>query len=274
VTTTKETTMAGMRSVLNLDISLGLFGFPVKVYKATNDPNEGVQFRQLHGECKTPINLVKRCKTCNVDVAQDELLKGYELAPGNFLAFTEAEIKALKPEKAGMLKVDGYLTADEIDPAYHNGSVYFLAPGGKDPTTFTTFRDALGDRWAVGKVVLYGREQVVAIRAVEHVLSMHVVRAHNEIRSPLDVPSYDKIPGSSKADHVQLMEQLMNQSALRLDDVAFDSDSYADAVKALIEARKAGQPNPSPTETAPVTQASDLVAMLKASLAAAKQPAA
>ncbi len=191
--------------------------------------------------------------------------------PGNFRAFTEDEIKALRPEKAGVLKVDGYMAADEIDTSYHNGTVYFLAPGGKDHTTFITFRDALGGRWAVGKVVLCGREQVVAIRAVEHVLSMHVVRAHNEIRNSLDVPSYDQIPDASKVDHVTLMAQLMDQSTLRLDDVAFDSDSSADAVKALIDARKAGQPNPAQADAAPVAQATDLMAMLKASLAATKQ---
>ena len=74
------------------------------------------------------------------------------------------------------------------------GTVYFLAPGGRDHTTFITFRDALGGRWAVGKVVLYGREQVFAIR------------------NPLDVPSYDQIPDVSKVDHVTLMAQLMDQS--------------------------------------------------------------
>src|SRR6185436_2742011 len=93
--TTKETTMAGMRSVLALDINLGLFGFPVKVYKATNDPTEGVSFRQTHAACGTPIFQVKRCPKCEVDVPYADLGKGYELAPGNYLAFTEAEIKAL-----------------------------------------------------------------------------------------------------------------------------------------------------------------------------------
>lgn len=262
--------MAGMRSVLTLDINLGLFGFPVKVYKAINDPSEGVAFRQIHGACKTPINQVKRCQTCNVDVPYGDLMKGYEIAPGNFLAFTEAEIKALRPENAGVLKVDGYMAADEVDATYHTGSVYYLAPGGKDHTTFATFREALGERYAVGKAVLYGREHVVVIRAVERVLSMHLVRAHGEIRNVEDVPSYDKIPGAAKAEHVALMDQLMGASVLRLDDVAFDSDSYADAVKALIAARTAGAPDPTPADAAPVPQANDLMAMLQKSLAAKK----
>ena len=262
-----------MRSILNLDINLGLFSFPVKVYKATDDPSEGVKFRQIHGACKTPINLVKRCSCCNVDVATPDLMKGYEIAPGNFLAFTEDEIKALKPEKSGILGIDGFMPEDEIDAAYLNGTTYFLSPGGKDNTAFTTFREALGSRWAVGKVVLYGREQVVAIRATANILGLHVLRAQSELRVPTDVPSYDKIPTTSKPEHIDLMGQLMDAKPLRLDDVAFDSDSYADAVKALIAARKAGAPDPAPASETPAPQATDLMAMLKASLVVARKAA-
>jgi DNA end-binding protein Ku len=260
--------MAGMRSILSLDISLGLFGFPVKLYKAVNDPTEGIHFRQIHGACGTPINLVKRCASCNTDVQQGDLMKGFELAPNNFLLFSADEIAALRPETAGVLKIDGYADEDEIDEAYLTGTFYLLAPAGKDHTTFATFRDALGSRWALGKTVLYGKEQVVAIRAIDRVLSLHVIRNHNEIRNAYDVPSYSKIPEGSKADHVALMAQLMTQSTLRLDDVAFDSDSYAEAVKALVAARSAGLPNPSPAEVAPLTPSTDLMSMLKASLAA------
>ena len=265
-----ETKPTRMRSVFTLDISLGLFGFPVKVYKATNDPSEGVKFRLIHGACKNPINLVKRCYSCNVDVSPSDLMKGYELGSGKFLAFSEDEIKGLKPEKSGVLALDGYMAEDEIDAAYLNGTTYFLSPGGKDTTTFTTFRVALGTRWAVGKVVLYGREQVVAIRAAANLLAMHVIRPNSELRTPVDVPSYEKVAATAKADHIEMMGKLMDASTLALDDVAFDSDSYADAVKALVAARLAGAPDPAPAADAPVAEASDLMAMLKASLAAKK----
>lgn len=265
-----------MRSVANLNISLGLFGFPVKVYKATNDPSEGIAFRQIHNACGKPINQVKRCNHCNADVQQADLLKGYEVAPGQFLNFTDEEIKALRPEAAGTIKIDGYLAAEEIDSAYHDGTVYYIAPdrGDKkkklDCDTFTTWRDALKGRWAIGKVVMYGREHVVAIRAVERVLAMHFIRTHSEIRNVFDVPGYNEIPEESKREHLELMGQLVEKQGIAIDDVVLEQDAYAQSVKELIEARKAGLPAPAQPEFVPAPAAVDLMAMLKASLAAGK----
>ena len=260
--------MATMRSVLNLNINLGLFGFPVKVYKATDDPAEGIGFRQVHGECGTPINQVKRCSKCEKDVMQSELVKGFEVAPGSFLHFTEDELKALKPEAAGTIKIEGYLAAEEIDTAYLDGTLYFLSPDGKDFTTFTTWRDALAGRWALGKVVMYGREHVVAIRAVDRLLSLHWIRAHSEMRTIADVPGYAKVPEGSSTEHLDLMSQLIEQRQVSIDDVVIEKDEYVVAVQALIDSRKAGLPAPAQAAFAPASQGVDLLAMLKASLAA------
>ena len=260
-----------MRSVLNLDINLGMFGFPVKVYKAMNDPSEGIGFRQIHNKCSQPINQVKRCHTCNEDVQQADLLKGYEHAPGKFVTFTEQEIKELKPEAAGTLKIDGYLAAEEIDPNYFDGAGYYLSPDGKDFTTFATFRDALAGRWAIGKVVMYGREHVVALRAVERVLELHWLRTHAEFRDINDVPGYNKIPESASREYVEMMSQLMAAQGIALDDVVLDIDSYTEEVKKLIKSRVDGtEPPQAATSTVKKTSAVDLMAMMKASLEAAK----
>lgn len=262
--------MAGMRSLQNLDINLGLFGFPVKVYKAINDPAEGVSFRQVHGACGTPINLVKRCATCEVDVPQADLVKGYEATPGNFLTFTEDEIKALRPERLGVVQVDGYVGEDAVGDSYYDGSVYYLSPGGKDHTTFVTFRDALGDRMAVGKVVMYGRERVVVIRSTGKLLAMHFLRNHADIRNIVDVPQYAAVPEQANAQHLGLMTQLMDAQRVNFDDVVLESDSYADAVRALIQSRVDGTPAPTQAAVAPSAGTVDLMAMLQASLAATK----
>lgn len=261
--------MAGMRSIQNLDINLGLFGFPVKVYKAANDPAEGVSFRQIHGACSHPINLVKRCNACAVDVHSADLLKGYEVAPGNFLTFTEDEIKGLRPERLGVLAIDGFVGIETVGDSYYDGSVYFLSPGGKDSTTFVTFRDALGPRMAIGKVVMYGRERVVTIRAAGKVLALHFLRTHAELRNADAVPGYDKLAEAANPAHLDLMGQLMDAKRVEFDDVVLESDSYADAVRALIASRVAGQPAPVQPEAPALAPVNDLAAMLKASLAAA-----
>lgn len=259
--------MAGMRSVQNLNISLGMFGFPVKVYKATEDASS-VGFTQIHDKCGSSINQVKRCHKCEQDVTMADLLKGVKNADGTYTTFTEAEIKALKPERDGVVKIDGYAAMDSIDSCYQDGTIYYLSPGDKDTATFTTWRDALAGRWAIGRVVMYGRERVVAIRATDRLLSMHYVRTHDEIRDIQNVPGYENVPEVSNREYADLMGQLIDRAAIGFEDVVLESDSYATAVKELVAARQAGQPNPTPKETQAPAKAVDLMAMLKASLAA------
>ena len=259
--------MAGMRSILTVDISLGLFGFPTSVYKGSNDPTGGIEFKSLHGECGTPINQIKRCAKCEKEVHQADLVKGFP-HNGSFLQFTDAEVKALKPTAAGVCKISGYLAADEIDPCYIDGSVYFLKPGGKDDTTFTTWRDALNGRWGVGSLVMYGREHVVAIRKLDRVLAMHTVRTHAEIRNVADVPGYDKITEQATAEHLDMMDQLMSVNTIAFDDVVLESDSYVDAVKAMIAARAAGNPLPENAPVAAPAGGMNIMAAMRASIAA------
>ncbi len=265
--------MAGMRSLQTLDISLGLFGFSTKVYKSIDDPADAVSFKQLHSTCREPITQVKRCNKCNVDVPYGDILKGYPTGPNTYLAFTEAEVKAIKPAAEGVIKIDGYVGADDIDTAFLSGVMYYLAPNDKMATTFATFRDALNGRWALGKVVMYGREYVAAIRAVERILAMHFLRSTAEIRNPANVPAYDKIPEFATDEHIELMSQLIDNSLVNISDVMLESDTYADAVRSLVKARMDGMPDPMPAAAPSLPNTPDLMKMLKASLDKKKKEA-
>jgi DNA end-binding protein Ku len=263
-----------MRATQNLSINLGgLIVFPVKVFKATTETSEGIGFRQIHSTCGKPINQVKRCQHCAVEVPMTDLLKGYDDGSGGFLKFTEDEIKALKPEAAQSITIEGYLAADEIDASFQDGSVYYMSPDRGDKKVkascdaFVTWRDALDGRWAIGKVVMYGRERVVAIRAVERVLALHFIRTSTEIRDIAEIPGYKDVPDEASRDHLAMMNQFIDQKEISFHDVVLESDAYADAVKALIEARKSGQPDPKQPAAPVPTSGGDLMALLQASLA-------
>lgn len=270
-------TTSSYRSVAKVSVSLGLFGFPVSVYKATEEPTSGISFKILHDKCSAPINRKDSCSSCGEAVTSANSVKGFAEADGSYTILTDAEVKAVKPEAAGSLAITGYMPQIEMDPSYLDGDVYYLSPdrgdkGKGDTATFVTFRDALGDRFAIGSVVMYGREHIVAIRAFQNVLAMHFVRTHAEVRDIARIPGVDSIPTTAQADYVAMMAQVMDAKAISFPEVALESDSYADALKALIEAKRAGRPvvaeAPSPRQ-----MATDLQAMLLASLAQARQAA-
>ena len=258
--------MASMRSVMSLDVNLGLFGFPVKVYKATDGGSDGVSFRLLHAKCGTPINMPKLCRCCNVELSTADMVKGFEVAPGEFVRVTQDELDALKPERAGVLKIAGYVEADSLDAAYANGAVWFLSPGGKDAAAFVTWRDALGKRAALGTVVMYGKEHVVAIQRRGKALILRQIRTEAEVRDVADVPGYEGIPAVASTEHLRLMEQVMDAAEIGFHDVKLAGDAYAEAVRALIASKQTGEPM-AQVEEKPVATG-DLMAALKASLAA------
>ena len=262
------------RAVAKVSVSLGLFGFPVSIYKATDEPTSSVSFKILHEGCNKPINRKDSCSGCGATVTKTNSVKGFAEPDGSFLVFTEDEIKAMRPKNDGSLAITGYLPQVEMDPSYLSGDVYYLAPQDKsDPVTFATFRDALGPRFAIGSVVMYGREHIVAIRAFQSVLAMHFVRNHAEVRDIADLPGLAGIPNAAPAEYVSMMEQFMSATSMSFPEVALESDGYADAVMAAVEARRGGKPAP---EAAPVAQqlaVNDLKAALMASLAAAGKAA-
>jgi len=260
-----------MRSVAKVDVSLGLFSFPVGVYKSTDDATTGIGFRQVHSVCGKPIAQKRTCAHCdNHDVSFADIRKGFEVGPDQFITIADEELKALRPEKDGVLEVLGFMEPDGLGDTRYVETSYFLMPGGKDATTFATFRESLGGRYAVGRVVLYGRDHIVAIEAFYAGLMMHVLRSKAELRDITEAPSYGKIPTTAREDHCTLMRQFMDMKQVRLADVAIAKDRYVTAVEQLIEAKRAGTELPAPTAIEPSAGPTvDLMAALRASLEAA-----
>jgi DNA end-binding protein Ku len=262
--------MAGMRAILSVDISLGLFSVPVKLYTAVEEGAAGFGFRQLHRECKTPINMTRHCGHCERDIAYEEIVKGTEaivknaeggLAPG-WVTVEESELAALKPQRES-LKVLGYVGAVDIDPTYFTGSVYYLLPGSKDATAFATFRDSLGERAALGRVVLWGREHVVCVRPAGRAMTLHTMRSMAEFRRAKELPGYDALPSDSPEEYRKLMGQIMARDAIKLEDVVIVKDAYRMAVEKLVQSKAAGTEfTPEVAPEAPKTP--DLLAALQA----------
>ena len=57
-----------MRAFWSGEIAFGLVTIPAKLYTATKDLTP--QFHQLHKECGTRINLVRRCPKCDRQLAE------------------------------------------------------------------------------------------------------------------------------------------------------------------------------------------------------------
>ena len=87
-----------MRTIWNGSISFGLVSIPVGLALATKPAarQSDVSFRQLHRECLTPIKQKRWCPTHDREVGPDEIVRGWEVAKGEFVIVEDADLEAIE----------------------------------------------------------------------------------------------------------------------------------------------------------------------------------
>ena len=265
------------RPVFSGHLVLGLLSVPIKAFSAFNNA-ENLEFNQLHAPCGQRVKQKLVCEPCQADDLKRgsaDILKGYEFAKGRYVSFTHAEIDAFKVESSQTIRLTNFVDADSIDPLMLNNA-FFLGPDTKSgfgKHAFATLREALGDRVGIGKVAMYGREHLVAMRQrtemvedreVKGLLVQTLLRP-SELRSIGEIESLDYV--GTNPDEVAMAEALIVQMTKPFDFASF-KDEYVEGLKKMIDAKVQGQPFQAPVvQQAPA--ATNVMDALKASLAAA-----
>lgn len=78
-------------------ISFGLVHIPVALHKATQD--DDIKFNQLCKKDGSRIKYKKVCSHCGKEVQSEDIVKGFEYAPGKYVTMTDAVLKEQKRQK-------------------------------------------------------------------------------------------------------------------------------------------------------------------------------
>ncbi|GIM45228.1 non-homologous end joining protein Ku [Collibacillus ludicampi] len=224
-----------MRSMWKGSISFGLVNIPVSLYKATEDHT--TSFRSLHEECRNPIQYKKWCPVCNREIANNEIIRGYEYAPGNYIVLTDDDLEKLPLPTLRAIEILHFTNKDDIDPIFFEKS-YYIGPGEFGAKPYKLLHDAME---ATGKVAV----AKVAFRTSEH---LAVVRIHNRglvlnmIHYPDEVRKLEGVPGITEIDHIAVNEDELEMAKTLIEQIsgAFRNDyksNYQEALKALINAK-------------------------------------
>ncbi len=220
-------------------LKVSLVNIPIRVFPAT-DSAATVSFNQLHGECQTRIQQKKWCPTCQREVANTELVKGYEFEKGRYVVLTEEDIAKVRPESTRVINLVQFAEADQLDPIYFERP-YYLAPDTQVAAdAFAVIREGMNGKVGIGKVALYGREYIVAVQAREKGLVMYTLRQADEIRAMNEVSEYDLLPSSTKSDEVKLARQVISTFESDLDLKNY-KDDYQAELRRIIDAKIAGE---------------------------------
>jgi len=268
-----------MRTTWNGSVSFGLVNIPVGLAPATKPAarQSDVSFRMLHRECGTPIKQKRWCPVHERDVESDELVRGWEVAKGQFVVVEDADLEAIEQrDTSRSIEISRFVTLEEVDPIYFDRT-YFLVPAGAEAARrpYVLLLEAMKQAGvaALGRFVLAGKEKLCLIRPMGEALALETLFVHEDVKDHAEI---DDLVGSAevKGPELDLAKQIIASLSGPFEPDELRSE-YRESLKELLEAKLAGQEIEVPEAPAP-TPVVDLMEALRASVAAAsaKKPAA
>ena len=263
-----------MRTTWNGSLSFGLVTIPVGLAPATKSAarQSDVSFRLLHRECLTPIKQKRWCPKHDREVTQDELVRGWEVAKGQFVVVEDEELEAIeRSDDSRAIEIASFVALGEVDPVWFDRT-YFLVPASA-PAQRRPYRlllEAMREAGvgAIGRFVRAGRESLCLVRAKGDALVLETLFLAEDVHSQAEID--EAVAGTElKKAELALAQQLIDGLRGSFDLSGLQSD-YRRDLRALLEAKLRGEEITVPEPEAELVPVVDLLEALKASVAAAK----
>lgn len=253
------------RSVWSGSLAFGLVNVPVKVYTASKD--RSVSFHWLHDKDGARIRNQRICPKEDTEVSREEIVKGYEVAPEQYVLVTDDELKALEPSTSKTIDIEAFVGLEEVDPVYFDRP-YYLVPGETAGHAYGLLMRALQEtgKVAIGRIVMRRKEYLVTIRVRGERLVMETMRYPDEL-----VPA-EEAAGEAEIKVKDLPEKELEMATRLVGSLATDfdpseyHDRYRERVLEFIRKKAEGEEvvvEPE-AEAKPATQ--DILAALEESL--------
>jgi len=257
------------RAIWSGTISFGLLNVPVRLYSAVARRN--IALREIRESDSARIKHRRVAEGTDEEVPYENIVKAYELSPGQYVPLGKDEMAALAPEKTRAIDVQDFVDIEEIDPMYFD-SPYYLGPADGAEKAYSLLAAAMesSGKAAISRFVFRNKEHLAALRASDGVLTLTTMRFHDEVVPPgeLDVLP-DKKPKVAKRER-EMAEQLIASLSTDFEPGQY-RDEYREQLMALIEQKAEGKEIVAPEAEEPkATKAPDLMAALEESIAAVK----
>ena len=257
------------RPVWEGHLRLSLVTCPVALFKATSE-GESVHFHLLHPETHNRVKQSWKDPSLpegEQEIPRGELLHGFELERGQYVIVDDEDLKSVRLESTKTIQIERFVDAASIDRLYWD-QAYFLAPVGKRELQepFAVIRDAMAktSKVALGRVVMTGRERVVAIEPRHAGLLLSTLHSHDEVRADAEV--FGELE-TLRADPqmVEIAEAIIGKQEGAFDPSEFH-DRYAEALRKLVEEKAGSATVHADAEPEPESNVVDLMEALRRSL--------
>jgi len=219
-------------------LKISLVTVPVRVYTAIST-TEKITFNQLHKSCHQRIRQKLVCPV-HGEVTREDLVKGYEYSTDQFVILDETDLEAVKLETTGTIDLVQFVREEELDPMFLEAPYYLCPDGPVAEEGFAVLREALrrAKRIGIGRVVLGGKEKLVALKPASKGFVFFTLRYATEVRAA--EPYFEDLRQEPPdAAQVALAHQLILSKTSPLNLASFE-DRYQTALLDLIKAKVEG----------------------------------
>lgn len=221
-------------------LTFGLVALPVALYTAVED--HAVRFHQLERGTSDRVRNRRVNERTGKEVEFDDIVKGYEVAPGEYVVVEPDELDEMAPTRSQTIEVDGFVDLADVDPIFFDRT-YYLGPKeeayGKIYTLITEALEHSG-RAGIAKFTMRGRTRVTAVLPQDGMLVLQTMHYADEIRDPRkEVKTLPSGRAKVTAQERKTAEQLISMLAQDWDPDKYH-DTYNEQVRHLVEEKAAG----------------------------------
>ncbi|MDX6369546.1 MAG: end-binding protein Ku [Gaiellaceae bacterium] len=254
-----------MRTIWNGSISFGLVNIPIGLALATQ--RSDIAFRTLHRECGTPIKQKRFCPFHERDVEADELVKGWEVAKGEYVMVEESDLEAIALQRSQSIEIVRFVELAKVDPVFFDRT-YYLAPASAEAQRrpYVLLLEAMKETGmaAIGKFVLWGKENLSLIRPHGDTLALETLFFAEDVRSRAEIEEAVEATEVKPAE-LDLAKQVIQSLVGEFEPAEFENE-YRRELRVMLEAKLAGETITRP-EPVPETPVVDLMEALRRSVA-------
>jgi DNA end-binding protein Ku len=249
-------------------ISFGLVNVPVKLVGAVSPKD--VRFNQLEAGTGARIKQRRVSAETGEEVPFDQIVKGYEISPDNYVVIEPQELEALDPKATRSIEIEDFVDLDQIDPLYFERP-YYLVPDKGGAKAYALLLEAMKESQKVGiaRLVLRTKQYLAAIRPLGDALVLETLLYPDEVTLPDEIEGLPRDDVEIQDRELKIARQLIESLSTEFEPEHY-RDEYREKVLELIEQKAEGKQIVTQPATEEPTKVVDLMAALEASLAQAK----
>src|ERR687898_1265229 len=228
------------RAIWSGTISFGLLNVPVKLYSAVS--KQTVRFRELRESDGSRVRHKRVAEADGKEVSYDDIVKGYEFAPDQYVTLSRDELSELDPKKTRAIEIKDFVDLDDIDPIYFENP-YYLGPDKGAEKAYALLAQPMREerKAAIARFVLRNKEHLAAIRPMDGTLTLTTMRFADEVVPP------DQLDGVESTDGRKLEKRELEMAKELIDSLTMDfkadqyRDEYREELLSLIERKAQGK---------------------------------